>query len=387
MRASYQKFVANCPACKKSYHYTETRFPGGDNDPGRWEVECDNPRCQHVFLIDIQNPAQSQRSFPVRNIFNDRADDPQHPFAEKAIHNVVSDFEPSFSYGGNSLYCCETNGTDLEIAAHNEFMKCNKDVDNGYTRSEPYLLKSSVAADFVVAHIPVPCECGTKHVASFYAPVRPGYGPPPIDKYLLADITGTNLSDRLEGIFSKTEVMDFLAKLLVRWHLTCDRIIVASPFVGHQWDKEEQKRDRWSWLLAQLDPKRATLITRPATLSAFKNLQSGDVTYELLKSYDLENKLISANSKKQDFHAKFFIGVGATTSEVLSGSANLVSGLSVENITFRAISTERCNERYISRMNVSLPAVQNRTPLFVCIFQVEGGGWTSTALESPFPTF
>ena len=169
--------------------------------------------------------------------------------------------------------------------------------------------------------------------------------------------------------------MSFISKLLIRWHLTCDRIIVASPFVGHQFDKPEQQLDRWSWLLSKLDFKRATLITRPATLSAFRNLSDGDVTYDVLKRYGLENKIISANVRKQDFHAKFFIGLAPEGCEVLSGSANLLHGPSIENITFRSIGVERCNERYIDVMNVTLPANKRRSAQYVHISQSSDGSW------------
>ncbi|WP_148221803.1 hypothetical protein [Rhizobium leguminosarum] len=48
-------------------------------------------------------------------------------------------------------------------------------------------------------------------------------------------------------------------------------------------------------------------------------------TLELLRTFGLESQIISGGTKKHDFHAKLFIGLG-DKSELLSGSANIVGG-------------------------------------------------------------
>jgi hypothetical protein len=182
-------------------------------------------------------------------------------------------------------------------------------------------------------------------------------GPKKNRAYLLADITGCSLEGRLAGLFTKTQVMAILEKLLIRWHLTSKAIVVASPFVGHQFMKNEQKMEIWEWLLALLDPNKAVFITRGAQFSSYKTLlkEIDGFDHHLLEEYGLESKLVSANTKKQDFHAKFFIGMNDEVCEVLSGSANLLKGPSIENIAFKAITPQKCEANYLNKIDVQLP--------------------------------
>jgi hypothetical protein len=94
----------------------------------------------------------------------------------------------------------------------------------------------------------------------------------------------------------------------------------------------------------------------------------------VLEEYGLASRLVAADTKKQDFHAKFFIGISDERCEVLSGSANLVNGKSIENLAFKAISPERCASRYLDKLNVKLPALPAPSRHFVLIEQ-DGGKW------------
>jgi hypothetical protein len=53
-----------------------------------------------------------------------------------------------------------------------------------------------------------------------------------------------------------------LEKLLIRWHLTADQILVAVPFVGHSYLPKEKKMAIWSWLLSLINPELGVFITR-----------------------------------------------------------------------------------------------------------------------------
>jgi hypothetical protein len=99
--------------------------------------------------------------------------------------------------------------------------------------------------------------------------------------------------------------------------------------------------------MAILDPRKTVLVTRPATRTDYKKvLQEDGLDYEMLRSYGMENSLISAGVAKQDFHAKVYSGISASYVGVLSGSANLVHGKSVENISFRSITSKDFERRY-----------------------------------------
>lgn len=371
-----EKRVALCPNCGAPHAYTQVRFRGGINDDGGWSVSCS--KCSFAFMMKVTNPFESQARFKVDNRFEGDDALPKLPFCtEQVLHDLpASDFAPSFDYAGAALYRCPETGINLEHAALAALRVNFESVTQAYRLAENYLCsKGTFRGENAAVHVNVPCSCASRHTATFYTHFPIDFADRGIEAYLLADISGTNVADRLEGLFSKSDIMSFLSKLLIRWHLTCDQIIVASPFVGHQFDKQEEKLNRWSWLLSRLAPERATLITRSATFSAFRTLNDGDVTYDLLKRYGLENKIISANVKKQDFHAKFFVGLAPEGCEVLSGSANLVHGSSIENITFSSMSKERCEERYLNVMNVNLPAPRPRSEQYVRISQSAAGSW------------
>lgn len=73
------------------------------------------------------------------------------------------------------------------------------------------------------------------------------------------------------------------------------------------------------------------------------------------KSVSLKNKVVSAGQSKQDFHAKFYAGISDDWCEVYSGSANLLRGPSMENTSFRSMTRETFNRRYLARMALKKP--------------------------------
>jgi hypothetical protein len=118
----------------------------------------------------------------------------------------------------------------------------------------------------------------------------------------------------------------------------------------------------WTRLLSTVDPNLGVFVTRSKTFAEYKRVL-GDVVglnHALLDDYGLSNKLIAANMRKQDFHAKFFIGRSSNICEVFSGSANLVEGPSIENMSFRSMSAAGCTSRYIEPLKISLPPPRRR---------------------------
>jgi len=105
----------------------------------------------------------------------------------------------------------------------------------------------------------------------------------------------------------------------------------------------------WDWLFKNADAERVTLITRKATWTRFRNAHNeSGVSFADLERYGLQEKVVSEGETKQDFHAKFFAGVSTDGVELLSGSANLVRGPSIENISFHRMSLERFQDRYLN---------------------------------------
>jgi hypothetical protein len=143
---------------------------------------------------------------------------------------------------------------------------------------------------------------------------------------LLADVSGTDLTDVLTGVLSKTDVMQALEKLIARWRLFSDQILLATPFVAHQWKTKAERLAIWERLLAQLDPSRTVLMTRGTTFKEYRAaLIEFGLDHDMLARFRLENRIIGDGKRKQDSHAKVYIGLGGIC-EVLSGSANVVKG-------------------------------------------------------------
>jgi hypothetical protein len=172
----------------------------------------------------------------------------------------------------------------------------------------------------------------------------------------LADVSGAKLSDTLDGIASKSHIMDQLEKLIIRWNLLSSQILVAAPFVGHQWLKPEEQLKIWEWLLKILDAGKTVFLTRGATWNSYKKaMPDAGLPAEVLEDLGLASRIVARKATKQDFHAKFFAGIGEESCEVLSGSANLLRGDSVENMSFKSISTEAFARRYVDRLNLKEP--------------------------------
>lgn len=361
MHNRIDQFVAKCPKCGQPHHYSEVTF-SAVNDHGYWAVDCDN--CRNRFAIIVNNPRESGGNFYVAERHEDERPPSTLAVATNVLtHNIdLNHVAHVFNYAAVPLYVCAQSGTNLEEAALAALTAEFTDVKGEYANAINLCLAGQTP-DFthVVIHIDVACTCGAHHVATYYAPfLANGAIQETASDYLLAGVSGVDLSDRLDGLFSKSDVMALFEKLVIRWGLTAKQILLAVPFVGHQYLTREDKMATWTWLLSLLDADRSIFITRPTTLSAYKvALEDVDgLKHAMLAEYGLENRIIAANMRKRDFHAKFFIGLDDDACEVLSGSANLVTGPSIENISFRAMSAPDCQRKYIAPLNLTLPSAK-----------------------------
>ncbi len=357
---------AKCPHCETLHEYSEVKFPMM-NDSGYWKVQCS--KCGEGFGIRVLNPSES--SMVLNYLVVERREGMLNaglPFATDIIeYNIdLNKTSHDFDYTAASIYLCDKSGCNLEELAKQSLNISFKYLKEQYGLVLNYCLSNrSPDYEFFIARLPVTCPCGKSHTAVFYTLFRTnGDVPQSPEEFLLADVDGVTLSNGLTGLFTKTEIMEFLEKLIIRWNLKASTIVIASPFVGHQYLSKEDKLSIWNWLLSQLDHRKAIFVTRTNTLNSYKSLlcdQEG-LSYEILKEYDLENRVVSANTKKNDFHAKFFAGLAGASAEVLSGSANLVKGPSIENCSFHVDSRDRFDQRYWSRLNVKngLQAAQKR---------------------------
>jgi len=294
-----------------------------------------------------------------------------------------------FNYSAAPLYLCAKDSTNLEWSARNALQIYITEILANYYTAVNYLLKGGTKHDIALVRVPVTCTCGREHTATFYTRLAMGseVGPSSEDDFLLADVSGAVMEETLDGIFSKNDAMDILEKLVIRWNLLADQILIVSPFVGTTYISNEKQLTIWSWLLGMLNAEKSVFLTRGATYTAYKKaMESSGIPIDILEKYGLENKIVSMNVKKQDFHAKFFAAVSEGGCEVMSGSANLVRGPSVENINFRVMSKVKFEERYLERMNLkkSLPAPKAAPSHWVLIDKGPKGWRANPMTDSPY---
>ncbi|MBO1039944.1 hypothetical protein [Brucella pituitosa] len=382
--------VARCPACGTPHHYIEVKFPF-ENDAGGWEVEC-RGGCGKPFTISLRNPIESSaRDFRILDCFDDDFGGYQGialPAKEIVQHSLdMNENRLRFNFDSDPIYRCAQSGVDLEKSALAELEKHVSEISNAFYGARNYILASSRVPDMehVVVSVSMPCQCGSTHKAIFYFSLHLNDTPMPEAREMwLADVDGSSLDHELTGIFSKTFLMGALEKLIARWRLKYDQIVIASPFIAHQFMSKKDKLGVWQWLLGILDPRRTFFITRSASYKDYKTalLDSG-LDHDFLVRFGLENQIVGAGAKKQDFHAKVYIGLG-DKSEILSGSANLVPGKSMENASFALLERERVEDRYFVPLGVSLPQAPSRAGFHLAIEQ-EGTVWRADIKEGASP--
>ena len=329
--------AVKCPTCKKAYKFYEVHFPV-INDNGYWVIKCSN--CDKPFALKILNPIES--SFMPNYLVESREEDAPVgiPFATEFIDGEFeqNNFNLCYSYESMPLYKCSSCNRNMEIISRNEIDKRLSDIKSRYNGVKNIILAGRYPVySFFVVRLPITCTCLQKSIATYYCKFwLNDWCPNNLNDLLLSNVNNSKFETEINGLYSKTVIMDYLEKLLIRWNLYCKQIIIAVPFVGHQYLKTEQKLSTWNWLLEKLDPNRTAFITRPKEYGGYKNAleESKGVSHKLLSEFHLENKVVASNLKKNDFHAKFYAGIFGDKVEILAGSANLVKGPSIENAAF-----------------------------------------------------
>jgi len=382
MNTEHVNFVALCPFCQAPFHYTQVKFKGGENDYGGWKVKCDN--CCKDFNLQALNPNESFTNLP-RQIIEEYLDWPPDndiPRATASVRHNVERRKVKWEYNlhAPSLYVCRDCLKPLDIMSYDALGRKKDSLQSAWLRAENYLLASNgPSSDRIFVSIEFDCDCTKKHSAIFSANTNLGASAVPIyDRCMLVHVSGADLEDRLNCLASKSDVMDLLEKLIIRWHCIFDRILLATPFIGHQWMKSNEVQEIWEWLFKNLDPDKVTLLSRKSTWTSFKKIQNeSGIGFEELERYDLEDKIVSSGATKQDFHAKFFAGISSERVEVLSGSANLLRGPSIENISFRCMRKQSFDAKYLAviKSNLELP-LKRRTSSDVLLYKE--GKWLHT---------
>ncbi len=385
METRNDPFVVLCPHCENPFHYVVCRFVGGENDNGGWKVRC--KKCNQLFKVQLQNPGQSSTEcrWQVEEEIYEWPEDDDLPTADQCVKHNLPRCKTAWTFNTNAvpLFRCAKSGQSLDVTAYQALQTEAHTLQDTWRQAENFLLaRGGRGSDRILVCIDINCVCGEPHSAVFYAPTYLGASDVPlVNRCLLAHVSNASLEDRLNCLASKSEVMDLLEKLLIRWHCTSDQILLATPFIGHQWMKPNEVQEIWDWLFQNLDPERVTLLTRKATWMSFKKIQmQSGLAFEELERYGLEDKVVSAGGTKQDFHAKFFAGVSKDFVEVLSGSANLLRGPSIENISFHRMTTEAFKARYLDILKYA-PPPPAKVQGYGDVLLFKDGNWTHNAMR------
>lgn len=375
-------FAALCPRCQNPFHYTECKYVGGENDDGGWKVKCKS--CNQTFKIGIQNPRESYTDlgWQIEDRFYEWPSD-DLPMATEVVAHSLQMRKVVWNFNKNStpLYICKACGQSLDELAYNLLEKERGSLQKSWLNAENYLLAASgPSSDHILISLTVTCGCGASGSAIFNAKTNLGASSVPMyERCQLVHVGNAEFEDRLNCLASKSEVMELLEKLLIRWYAACDQIFLATPFVGHQWMRKGDVQEIWDWLFRNLDPDRVTLLTRRATWTSFKNMQNASgMGFDELERYGLEDKVVSSGITKQGFHAKFFAGVSNEMVEVFSGSANLLRGPSIENVSFKRMSVDQFENKYMKVIGYGgLLKPSTRRAGDVLMFD-ENSGWRHT---------
>ena len=377
-----------CPRCGNTVHYREVRFPA-INDHGLWFLSC--TRCSGDMYEDILNPFESGivSGAKLLTAFDDEMCNhaevagirQNHPRLEQGML-ILENPTPKpirFDVNKHPLFCCSRCEAPVESLAYAAIGQHFPAIANRIRDVRSYLLKDRVADEqFFTIHIDFECVCHASLKAVLYTPVEPLHKPlgSPGD-LLLADVSGARLHEDLEGIFSKTQCLDILEKLIIRWRLFFAKTLIVTPFVGHNWLSHSEQCDLWSWMLEFANPHATEFVTRRATVNKYKKAAAAEgIPLDALAEYDFLNPVISEFTEKTDFHAKVYGGIDAKGCEIVSGSFNIVRGPSVENMSFRRYTYAQYQKRFVDRLRLPLGQPQE-TGLKSVHVRYEQGGWNA----------
>lgn len=163
--------------------------------------------------------------------------------------------------------------------------------------------------------------------------------------------------EKIDGIFTRDEILLFLQRCLLRWRFLCSQVIVVTPFIGFFYKNRTQQEETvylWKMLNELLDISKTIFVTRKATYTQLKNSQTaiGEADTDFLREWGLfDNLQEAANNNKlyfvQKFHAKFYAGVFPDRVEMISGSYNIQTGSILEQVCIKSYSREDFANRYL----------------------------------------
>lgn len=341
-----------CSNCKNTIEFHEIKFPI-DNDFGEKIIECKS--CNETLSITCKNPNESYVVSGASEV--DYLDyDIDMPSNLTKINEILIfdenffDLNPSYDIGATQLYICTCKKCNLEEMAYSTFEnKWDKKLCEQIAKYYTIDLKGyGCNPENAVVKINFNSNCGKEYSALFHTNYTEFLK---FEQFRLGSIIdAVSLENTLSRSYTKKESMDLLKKLISRWSLFYEKILLISPYIESSFTKGEKIKDTLFGIIEQFPKhKEANIHTKTQTIKSFKKAitTSYDVEYKFLEDWDLSIKAIDESRKNNNSHAKMYIGVSRDVSEILLGSANMANGPSREVIHFFKLSTDELNERYL----------------------------------------
>jgi hypothetical protein len=366
-----------------------------DNDFGGMIVNCD--KCKKNSYIKIKNPAEtyirdggSKIEYWDNEIIADEQILNQYIGIKQLeqgiiVNGEINKREISFNVNATNIYHCYNCETNIEELTYNTLIKNADKIIGQYNNIMGAYYKGYTNGEYVIVKLPITCTCKYEDEAFLYTNFSNGnfFTKNGVEELLLIGTKNTIESTNLDRIYSKSECIEMLEKFIFRWNFLFPKILIATPFVGHQWMKEDQLLELWDWLLNTLDPQKTIFITRRATFNKYKKTfeNKNGITLKFLGDYDLDNKVISNFTSKQDFHAKIFAGISSEKTEVLAGSFNLLKGKSFENLSYNTYSETVFQNNFISKLNIPIEIKPLENVDCILIYQDSDNNFNSKQIK------
>jgi hypothetical protein len=385
--------IKQCPYCKNNIRIHQVKFPA-INDYGGVIIQCQ--KCSELSYLKTINP--DELSISLGGLKHDTWDDfyiteeniiEKYPEIKELIPGleVIGDIEEreySFNYEHGHIYYCNSCNNEVENIARKQFK-----IDFSIISEKFKSLINFVAAndgwnrENLIIEVNCKCNCGQEFISFWhYKYLINGLNLDSDKIYLI----GTNMplnTKNINGIMSKNNCIITLEKLIIRWNIIFPKLLIVTPFVGHQWMSKEEIIELWDWLKNYVHPEKTTLVTRTATFNKYKRAcEEKGISIDLLDNFGINNPVIQDLTKKQDFHAKIYVGYSDTKSEILMGSFNLMNGPSMENISFLPSSYVNFIDSFISPLKISIAEPENIESNWSHIFKNDKNEWIAFDIGS-----
>jgi len=335
---SKKYYKGKCPHCQCIIEYHSIHFYV-ENDFGEMISICTS--CNKTFKIVTENQDESYIVYGARK--NSSIDyEVESASIYPAITDIIqfkgslNDKKMVFDKNSKPIYLCKSCNESLENIAFSKLESVFPAIIQAYHDYTVIDIKGyGFSPKKSVFLLKIQCACKATYSSVFYKKYdHNGFD---ISDFNLGSIIDSKpLESIIDGTMSKDDCMELLKKALVRWELLFDKVLIITPFFGHQHLSDEKLIETWFSIINQTSNDKAKLITRTASLNNIKQAISSNIyDYDVLKEYHLSVTQIDQATKLQPSHAKIYCGFSENYCEMIHGSANIAYGPSKEQISFR----------------------------------------------------